>query len=467
MKYRKVLNRRTFLRGAGTVAIGLPFLDEMRVTSVYAADPEPPFRAFNVFFGLGVPKQIQAEGLATDALAPLLPLADKFAFLRGINLYEADGGAQNHFDGGGGVFTAVEPNTESDAGGPSLDQVLLTDKYPNGPGTPINTLMMGSFFRRNLENNASLTRYVHCWKENGTPVDVPVETPGELFARVFGEIPEGPDDLKARHYDRSVLDSVLEQYQHYTSDAGNLSAGSRSRVQDHLDKVRELEKKLFPEALGCSIPMMPGDLPLLNGQGVDDGGGGPELNVDEWVAWWRNLADIYALAVLCDVTRFGMVLFQSGGERIRLSGNWDYNGQQVTFDDVNHPVGVGASHEYWHNYNPNGQNEEMRWHTHFIMAQVAYFLQQLDDPTYADPNGQTVLENALITVATELGDGNPHNLESVFHMVSQANGRIAPGTYDLDRSATDLYNTILQSLGTQTQMGTPSAYTGIIDDILV
>jgi hypothetical protein len=338
--------------------------------------------------------------------------------------------------------------------------------YPNGPPTAINTLMMGSFFRRNLENNASLTRYVHCWKENGTPVDLPIETPADLFARVFGEAPPtGPEDLKARHYDRSVLDSVLEQYQHYTGEASGLGAGSRSRIQDHLDKVRELEKKLFPDDLGCTAPVMPGDLPLLHGQAVDNGGGGPELFVDEWVPWWQTMADIYAMAVQCDITRFGMVLFQSGGERIRLNGNWDYNGTPVTFNDVNDPTGVGGSHEYWHSYQAANANEELRWHTNFIMAQLAHFLTALDDPNYVDENGQTILENALITIGTELGDGNPHNLESVFHMVSQANGRIAPGTYDLNRSGTDLYTTLLAAYGIDRTLGTPSAYTGLIDSI--
>ena len=51
-------------------------------------------------------------------------------------------------------------------------------------------------------------------------------------------------------------------------------------------------------------------------------------------------------------------------------------------------------------------------------------------------------------------------------MISQANGRILPGTYDVNRSGTDLYNTILQAHGVRRQMGTPSAYSGPIDAIL-
>ena len=40
MRYRNVMSRRTLLRGAGTVAIGLPFLDEMRIQSAFAGEPE-------------------------------------------------------------------------------------------------------------------------------------------------------------------------------------------------------------------------------------------------------------------------------------------------------------------------------------------------------------------------------------------------------------------------------------------
>ncbi|MCS5539276.1 MAG: hypothetical protein NZ804_04720, partial [Roseibacillus sp.] len=60
------INRRTMLRGVGAATIGLPFLEEMLVSGALAApapaDGEIPVRAFNVFFGLGIPKPIQSEG---------------------------------------------------------------------------------------------------------------------------------------------------------------------------------------------------------------------------------------------------------------------------------------------------------------------------------------------------------------------------------------------------------------------
>lgn len=468
LKYRNVLSRRTMLRGAGSVAIALPFLEEMMSTTAWAAPPDPPARAINLFFGLGVPKELAAEGLV-NGLAPLQAVADKLTVIRGVNQYESDGPQNNHFDGAAAAFTGRTPPTVSQAGGPSLDQVLLRELYPDGPGTLITNLMMGSFFRRKIESDQSLTRFVHCWNEDGTPVDLPIETPTALFARIFGEGPigEGPDDLKAKHYERSVLDSVLAQYQHYQGDASNLGAASRSKIADHLDKIREMEKKLFPEGYSCEVPTDPGALALLHGQDVDAGGGGPALDIDEWTTHWRSMADLYALAIQCDVTRFGMVMFQSAGERIRLQGNYDYNGQTVTFDDPSHPIGSGGSHEFWHSYSPGNPHQEMQWHTHFIMSQLVYFMQRLDDPAYVDVNGQTLLDNALLTMTTELGNGSPHDVESVFHAVAGGAGRFKLGEIlDVDRSGTDLYSTLVHAHGVARNVGTESAYTGDIEELL-
>ena len=70
------LSRRTLLKGTGAVTIGLPLLEEMlRPSPVSAKDsrPEIPVRAFNVFFGLGIPAPLQTEGF-DGVLEPLKPL---------------------------------------------------------------------------------------------------------------------------------------------------------------------------------------------------------------------------------------------------------------------------------------------------------------------------------------------------------------------------------------------------------
>ena len=54
MRYRHRLDRRTVLRGAGSIAVALPFLEAMHTRSVWGAGETPPMRVVTFFFGLGV-----------------------------------------------------------------------------------------------------------------------------------------------------------------------------------------------------------------------------------------------------------------------------------------------------------------------------------------------------------------------------------------------------------------------------
>ena len=69
------ISRRTLLRGAGGIAIGLPLLEEMMAAP---AEADVPMRAFNVFFGLGIPAPLQTEGY-DGVLEPLRPLKGQAA----------------------------------------------------------------------------------------------------------------------------------------------------------------------------------------------------------------------------------------------------------------------------------------------------------------------------------------------------------------------------------------------------
>src|SRR5690606_37477957 len=76
------VSRRTMLKGIGTVAIGLPFLEEMLASTASASEATAvPARAFNVFFGLGVPAPLQEEGF-DGVLEPLRPPQEPLAALR-------------------------------------------------------------------------------------------------------------------------------------------------------------------------------------------------------------------------------------------------------------------------------------------------------------------------------------------------------------------------------------------------
>ena len=65
------------------------------------------------------------------------------------------------------------------------------------------------------------------------------------------------------------------------------------------------------------------------------------------------------------------------------------------------------------------------------MREVAYFLERLDSAECREANGKTILENSLITVSTESGDGRhsdvKRELSGVFHAITGANGRFKTG----------------------------------------
>ena len=65
------MNRRTLLRSLAGTTVGLPFLEEMAFGKSVKS-PEIPIRAFNLFFGLGIPSPLQTEGFA-GPMAPLKP----------------------------------------------------------------------------------------------------------------------------------------------------------------------------------------------------------------------------------------------------------------------------------------------------------------------------------------------------------------------------------------------------------
>ena len=478
MKYRKALSRRTLLRGAGSIMIGLPFLDAMHATSVYAAAPEPAFRAFNLFFGLGFPTPLQEEGLA-GPMSGLSAVADKLVIVRGVDQVRADeNGSNAHYDGATASFNATMPDGEAKSGGPTIDQVLRREMYPGGqPEGVIQTLLAGTYFRR-----SRLGRYVHCWNEEGTPASLPEESPEDLFVRIFGEDPGmggGPDGLSDRRlrYKQSILDSVVDQYQFYKSDASNLGAASRARIADHLDLVREYEMRVFGDlAANCDSPEAPPSSELPHGDAADPDGEGIDITVDELTGEWRLIADLFALAIKCDRVRFGGLTFQAAGERIRLTGDYVHEGELVhTFDDAARHGASGSggcSHEWWHKFNPSNANVEQRAHIHLMMAELSYFMQQLDGPDAIEANGLSILENSLVSISTESGDGR-HNdvqreLSGIFHAFSGANERLATGQIvDAGAEGLDVYNTILQDgYGLDTKLGPAERAVQRVDAIL-
>ena len=458
------ISRRTMLRGLGTVTIGLPLLEEMLVSSATAAPAAAvPVRAFNVFFGLGIPAPLQREEF-DGVLEPLRPLREKLLIMRNVDQVRCDqSGINAHFDGATGAFTAQPPGGQAKAGGPSIDQVIRAAHYPKGlPPGMVPTLVGGTYFRR----NDRLTRYVHSFNADGTAAATMQEKPRDLFSRIFGTVPEDAVDPRRQRLRRSVLDSVVDQSRFYTGPQSPLSAASRARLADHLDRVREFEQRALEmeqrKAERQDLPDPPPPSRIIHGGEADPGGEGIDITLEDLITEWRLMADLYAFAIQCDRVRFGSLTFLASGERIRLKGRYEYDGRKVfDFDDAAQRKRSGAqgcSHEWWHAFDEKKKNEQLRAHAHMKMREVAYFLQRLDSAESKEANGKTILENSLITISTESGDGRhsdvKRELSGVFHAITGAAGRFKTGQFmDVNAEGLDVYNTMLAAMGADQRLG--------------
>jgi Protein of unknown function (DUF1552) len=454
MRYQRSLSRRTMLRGAGAVAIALPFLDEMRTRSVWAAPVAPPVRAFNIFLGGGVPKLHQQGGLV-GPLAPLAPLANKMAFLRGIV------GPGGHPGAAGAAFTGKDLVNDTTAGGPSIDNEIMRHAYPTGkPATPIDVQGMGYYYKF-LDNPS---RWVKSWDQQGHPMGGLVDDPKMLFANFFGAAPGGGTTTPAaptadQKLQTSILDTVVGQYKFYTSDASNLSMASRAKLSDHLDAVRQLENKIMGVSLvsggggggksaSCGTPAMPPANVYVSKHHNGAATGGAVVAAD-FVSSYKTMADVYAMGVACDLFRFGFTVACCAGDGLSFTGPYTVAGQTVDMTtaaethDTNHAMGDNptvGSVALMHN----------GWHTHLFLECCAYMMLQLDK--YLDSNGQTIFDNSFVLLGTDLGTN--HSGDSVFYGMSRANGVFKPGVYDVKGVLLDFLSSSKAALGLG---GTPTA----------
>lgn len=467
LKYRHVLPRRTFLRGTAGALIGLPMLDEMRLNSAFGAPEAVPPRFITVFFAHGVTgRWFQTHygagaRLAPDPLLPLDDLRPKLGIYSGLHQTESG----THAQSGVQCFTGIAGRGSTSsirAQGPSIDQVVLKHGYSGGRSpSPMQTLAAATYFNtRNYSNER------HTWREDGQVAAEPYGEVELLFKAVMGLAPpskpptgSAPEDNKQQIYAKSVLDTALEEYKHWTSDAAGLSSASRARLRDHLEEVRSLEMRIGQlqsnggaSGSACAL-MTPSN--TTSRRALEKEGAGSNDRVVDAVMWekvWQAMADTYAMALACDIARFGNITFQGAGDHVRFKTTWKYKEQNITFADN----GESNHLAYYHNVSGDensSANIGARRHSLYLLAQVEYFLKRLD--SIQAENGGTFLEANPVMVSSELGDGGGgHSTRNILHVISGANRRFKTGqSFMFDTHASNFYNAVLQGLGVGQFMG--------------
>ncbi len=377
------LGRRTFLRGlvqGGSVALGLPVLEAMLDTNGEAlADGTPLPTRFGVWFwGNGVrPEHWTPTGTGNGSawslsseLAPLAGVKSHLSVVSGASILTGD---HPHHAGMTGVMTghplyrlgAIRDTIISTFAAPSID-VLAAQHFAGS--TPLRSVEVGITRFRGSDEGTTFQHLSHNGPNNPNPAEYSAP---RLFARLFG----APIDSEIDAARQSVLDAVGDQI---TGLQNRVGARDRQRLEQHLDSIRALELRIAADPGICSVPDMPADIPDIEGR-------------EQIEPHNRNMSDLLALAMSCDLTRVFSLQFSTAGSGVIV---WQAGARnslhQTTHDEALPQPTVHAA-------------------TIFTMEQLAYFLNRLRDT----PEGAgSLLDHSSILCTSELTEGYSHSTEN-------------------------------------------------------
>lgn len=452
---KKKLDRRLFLKGAGSICIGLPLLEESFVGQAMAQQSSVPTRLLTMSFGLGIERDLQREQW-DGPLEPFRDLAGKMAFFSNLSNEELRGGGTPHFEVGATLFTGIRQDGTREANGPSLDQLMQVRLHPDGvPSVTGVPLLSAGIWSR----TGAAPQYIRHWNTNGSPGARPERRPSVVFDRLFGSYENNntgnstPELEIEKQIRQSVLDSVLDQANSLTGNNSYLGKESRDKINAHLESIRAIEKELLEGDLADSeltngetnadLPQA-GDYTDPSGISFYDAASGattgPVVSHEAAQQAFRLTGKLYALALHMDALRFGSLIFVGAGEHLRFSGNYTATNINQSLNFSNAFSSRSVHDAIFHAYNQNS----VRVYQHYVISQLAYVLKEMDQLT--DLNGQTVLDNTLTVIGTEYGR-NHENSGNIFHAVAGGGGRFRSGQYDSLYGFNDLYKTLMDAYG--------------------
>ena len=290
------LPRRTFLRGMGA-AIALPLLDAMvpalTPLAKAAAAPRSRFGAIYIPNGAIVdeffPKSFGTNWEFTPILKPLEPFKNQLVVVK--NLTRSHPGSQvgDHAVSVGGYLTGVWPKrTEAEDvfANTTIDQVVAKQI---GQDTPLPSLEVATEDFTGYVGACSpgfSCAYLNTisWSSPTTPLPMEIN-PRTVFERLFGQAGTAASRAAQKRQQKSILDSIAAEATDLRQSLGNRD---RTRVNEYLDNLREIERRIQQaEAHGASNVTV----------------GAPIGVPDSWEEHVGLLYDLVAAAWQADVTR--------------------------------------------------------------------------------------------------------------------------------------------------------------------
>jgi hypothetical protein len=446
------------LRGAGSVAIALPWLEAMGDPPVArAADASSAKRFVSVYTPGGTvadkfwPGGSEEKPVLSPILKPLEPVLSKLLILNGLNMACAVG--EQHQAGIIGFLTGSKqtgsPNNFSSY--PSIDQVIasristgikqrssiqMAIRWATGKSHgllhPINAV--------NFEN-AAVPAPIPPWLD-------PVTIYQDLFGGLEMNDPNAPKEVARK---KSILDLVDKQYQRLSDQLG---AGDRAKLEQHLTKIREIETsldKVVEEGVHCSVPPWVDTTGYNPKTGLNSGDSGEvkDQATDSMIPTVGKLMiDMLVMALACDITAVASL-------------QWSDTEAKHTFPWL----GLSEHHHFYQHdggFRPAECQQIYTWYA----QQHSYLLQQMDAVDMG--GGKTLLDESVVFFGSELAHPPTHAKTNMPFLLGGGGGGLRGGRH-LNfnaRSHNDLLVTILNLFGDSSEKyGDPEFCTGALSGL--
>jgi Protein of unknown function (DUF1552) len=410
------ISRRDVLRGTGSIAIALPWLEAMS-TDAQAQTSGVAKRFIAVYQPGGtVLNKWRPSGSETDftlspILRPLEALKSRIAVLDGIDMKSAVGGIH---EGGMVAFLSGTPQSAQHsqyASGPSVDQVIAGIASAGKPRKSLEVAVRwatgkshGNLHPINSLNFADDARFSPI-----PPRIDPVEIWDSLFKNLNPSDTTETANLLARK--QSMLDFLDKRY---VSLSQRLGAGDRVKLEEHLSQIRELENNLTAisgDNTGCVVPTVvdTSDYNPASGKNSSDNGSIKDTSSDAAIPKvGKYMMDMIVMALACDRTSVATL-------------QWSDTEAKHTFPWLNL-----SEHHHFYQHDGGFKPAECEKICTWYSEQHAYLLSRLEAVAVGD---KTLLDETVVYFGSELQDPPNHAKNNMPFMLAGNGGGLQTGRY--------------------------------------
>lgn len=451
------LSRRHLLRGAGSLAIGLPWLEAMTPDTAKAQSENAAKRFISVYQPGGtVLSKWRPTGGETDfALSPILePFAavkDKLLVIDGVDMKSAVG--EQHQAGIVALLTGTPQSAANNqyAGGPSIDQVIAKVASA-GKGRQSIELAVRWATGKSHGNLHPINSLNFADDAQFSPIPPRID-PVQIWDTLFGTLEPGDAnstvDVLAQK--RSMLDFLDRRYEGM---AQRLGAADRAKLEQHLTQIRALETSLstiVPESSTCVAPQTvdTSDYNPASGKNADDNGQVRDSASDSAIPKvGKYFMDMIVAAFACDITNVATL-------------QWSDTEAKHTFPWLQ----LSEHHHYYQHdggFKPNECEMVARWYS----EQHAYLLTQLQS---IDMGGHSLLDESVVFFGSELQEPPTHLKNSMPFLLAGNGGGLRTNRYVKYNGAShnDLLLAILRLFGDERATFGDARYcTGVLPNLI-